>query len=212
MYGDQDEEERRIKMEILASAGTAKEVKVKAGKKGKQQQGKKVGFNLPPPSKQQPKGIPVGRLTREQLIVETPTMDAQSSELLEDKVKTDEGGEEAGEVDDDGADEDQAQGMQVDSILDSLTGQPVPDDLLMFCLPVCAPYAALNSYKYKIKLIPGSTKRGKASKLAVNMFITDKTTSGREKDLFKSLKDTDLSRNMPGKVKVSSTVHKTKKS
>lgn len=33
------------------------------------------------------------------------------------------------------------------SILDSLTGLPHPEDVLMFAVPVCAPYMALSNYK-----------------------------------------------------------------
>jgi hypothetical protein len=51
-----------------------------------------------------------------------------------------------------------------------------------------------------VKLNPGTTKRGQAVKTALEIFLRDKTTSAREKDMIKSLKDQDVSRNMPGKV------------
>jgi hypothetical protein len=35
--------------------------------------------------------------------------------------------------------------------LDALTGLPRPDDVLMYAVPVCGPYAALVSYKYKVR-------------------------------------------------------------
>ncbi len=41
------------------------------------------------------------------------------------------------------------------SVLDTLTGLPRPDDVLLFAVPVCAPYSTLQSYKLKVKLIPG---------------------------------------------------------
>jgi hypothetical protein len=50
------------------------------------------------------------------------------------------------------------------SILDSLTAQPVPEDILHFAIPICAPYTALQKYKYKVKLVPGSGKKGKGKK------------------------------------------------
>jgi len=89
------------------------------------------------------------------------------------------------------------------SLLDSLTGSPLSEDLLLFAIPVCAPYTAVQNYKYKVKLTPGTARRGKAAKTALNAFLFSKEASQREKDLIKSLKDNDLSRYIPGKVKVS---------
>lgn len=58
-------------------------------------------------------------------------------------------------------------------------------------------------FRFKVKLTPGTGKRGRASKTAVAMFMKDKACTGREKDLFKSVKDEVLARNIPGKVKIS---------
>jgi len=88
-------------------------------------------------------------------------------------------------------------------MLDSLTGVPVVEDELLFAIPVCAPYNTLLNYKYKVKLTPGNGKRGKSCKTALAMFLADKSTIPREKDLLKSVKDQDLARNLPGKVKLS---------
>ena len=33
------------------------------------------------------------------------------------------------------------------SLLDSLTGCPLSEDLLLFAIPVCAPYTAVQNYK-----------------------------------------------------------------
>uniref|UniRef100_A0A673C6V3 Ribosome quality control complex subunit NEMF n=1 Tax=Sphaeramia orbicularis TaxID=375764 RepID=A0A673C6V3_9TELE len=90
-----------------------------------------------------------------------------------------------------------------ETLLSSLTGQPHPEDVLLFAVPVCAPYTALSNYKHKVKLTPGTQKKGKAARTAVFSFMKAKEASTREKDLFRSVKDTDLSRNVPGKVKVS---------
>uniref|UniRef100_A0A8C7QZQ3 Ribosome quality control complex subunit NEMF n=1 Tax=Oncorhynchus mykiss TaxID=8022 RepID=A0A8C7QZQ3_ONCMY len=77
-----------------------------------------------------------------------------------------------------------------EKLLNSLTGQPHPEDVLLFAVPVCAPYTALSNYKHKVKLTPGTQKKGKAT--------WHKTTT-----ILFSFQDTDLSRNIPGKVKVS---------
>lgn len=45
--------------------------------------------------------------------------------------------------------------------VDYLTGNPLPSDILLYAVPVCGPYSALQSYKYRVKIIPGTAKRGK---------------------------------------------------
>uniref|UniRef100_T1PIE3 Fibronectin-binding protein A n=1 Tax=Musca domestica TaxID=7370 RepID=T1PIE3_MUSDO len=102
--------------------------------------------------------------------------------------------------DDDG--DDKNTGADVDMI-DSLTGQPFEDDELLFVIPMIAPYQSIQNYKYKVKLTPGTGKRGRAAKTALTMFGKDKMCTNREKDLLKSIKEEALARNIPGKVKLS---------
>uniref|UniRef100_A0A8C1TW71 Ribosome quality control complex subunit NEMF n=1 Tax=Cyprinus carpio TaxID=7962 RepID=A0A8C1TW71_CYPCA len=172
-YKDQDEEDREIMMKLLGSAGSSKEEKAKKGKKGKM---KEAAVKKPQPHQKE---------------VVKP-----KAEIISQKNEDAEAAEDPA-----GGDPD----VKVDgeNILDSLTGLPHLDDVLMFAVPVCAPYMALSNYKYKVKLTPGTQKKGKAARTAVLSFMRGKDTSAREKDLFRSIKDTDLSRNMPGKVKVS---------
>ncbi|KAL6711591.1 hypothetical protein ACN47E_004525 [Coniothyrium glycines] len=48
--------------------------------------------------------------------------------------------------------------------LDSFVGRPLPGDDILSAIPIAAPWSALAPYKYKAKIQPGSTKRGKAVK------------------------------------------------
>lgn len=89
------------------------------------------------------------------------------------------------------------------AILSELTGQPVAEDELLYTIPVCAPYSALANYKYKVKVMPGTGKKGKACKTAVSLFLAMKPQVAREADLIRAIRDTDMSKNLPGKVKVS---------
>ncbi|KAI9098744.1 hypothetical protein DFS34DRAFT_649448 [Phlyctochytrium arcticum] len=57
------------------------------------------------------------------------------------------------------------------SFLDTLTGQPHPSDILLFAIPMCAPWSALQKFKYKVKLTPGSLKKGKATKAALSALV-----------------------------------------
>lgn len=47
--------------------------------------------------------------------------------------------------------------------VDYLTGNPLPNDILLYAVPVCGPYTAVQSYKYRVKIIPGTAKKGKGS-------------------------------------------------
>lgn len=53
--------------------------------------------------------------------------------------------------------------------LDELTGMPRPEDVILYAVPVCAPYHVVSHYKYKVKLVPGTLKKGKAFKQAVEL-------------------------------------------
>jgi len=75
-----------------------------------------------------------------------------------------------------------------ENLFDSLTGQPHPEDVLLFAIPICAPYTTMTNYKYKVKLTPGVQKKGKAAKTALNSFMHSKEATAREKDLFRSVK------------------------
>lgn len=48
--------------------------------------------------------------------------------------------------------------------LDSLTGIPREGDVLLHALPVCAPYTVLQGYKFKVKLTPGTQRKGRAAR------------------------------------------------
>ena len=62
--------------------------------------------------------------------------------------------------------------MNVDTeILDSLTGIPMTEDSLLFAVPVVGPYSTMVNYRFKVKVTPGSNKRGKAAKTALNVFL-----------------------------------------
>lgn len=95
--------------------------------------------------------------------------------------------------------------VQID-ILKTLTGSPLEGDELLYAVPVVAPYSTLQNYKFRIKMTPGTNKRGKAAKTALESFLRDKEATQREKDLIKAVKDQDLARNFPGKVKLSNVI------
>jgi uncharacterized membrane protein YgcG len=106
----------------------------------------------------------------------------------------------------------------------ALVGTPTPDDEIIAAIPVCAPWAALGRYKYKVKLQPGSVKKGKAVKEIIGRWVSETTTGKvkkehaedlgisradaerlreREGELIKGWKDTEIINTMVvGKVRI----------
>ncbi|KAF9696424.1 hypothetical protein EKO04_005365 [Ascochyta lentis] len=72
------------------------------------------------------------------------------------------------ENDDEGEDDESLKNSLLN--LDAFTGRPLPGDTILSAIPVAAPWAALASYKYKAKIQPGSTKRGKAVKEVLSIW------------------------------------------
>ena len=110
------------------------------------------------------------------------------------------------------------------SWIPALVGTPTPDDEILAAIPVCAPWAALGRFKYKVKLQPGTVKKGKAVKEILGRWVSETTTGkvkkdhaedagiprvdaerlrAREGELFKGWKDTEIVNSMPvGKVRI----------
>ncbi|KFH46178.1 hypothetical protein ACRE_029800 [Hapsidospora chrysogenum ATCC 11550] len=101
--------------------------------------------------------------------------------------------------------------------LDDLVGTPLPGDEIAEVIPVCAPWNALGKFKYKAKLQPGTTKKGKAVKEILERFKADSGRKGtvdeqardkekmwpREAELIKALKPEEVVNAVPvGKVRI----------
>merc|ERR1711976_275681 len=91
--------------------------------------------------------------------------------------------------------------------LSKLSGKPEREDLILYAVPVCAPYQSLSKYTYRVKLTPGNLKRGKASKQCIAVFLKDesKSKSGNDisRDLIKKVADTEWVQAICGDVKIS---------
>ncbi|XP_047133052.1 ribosome quality control complex subunit NEMF isoform X1 [Hydra vulgaris] len=185
-YKDQDEEDRQLFQEIIRSNEPARPPKKTGKNKIKEKNTKQV----------QQQKREVKKNTVETIIIEQPEGDQS---LTNNIIANDEEPDEEIE-------------KENITIIDSLTGCPLEDDILLHAIPLCAPYSSLQNYKFKVKLTPGTGKRGKAAISSLHSFLMTKGISDWEKDLLKCLKDSDISRNLPGKVKVSGpNLHKVKK-
>jgi hypothetical protein len=78
------------------------------------------------------------------------------------------------------------------SEIDKLTGIPTRKDVLQFAIPMLAPYSTIQSYKYKVKITPGTQKRGRVQKIIKDLYIQNAKESKLETQLIKSIPDPDM--------------------
>ncbi|CAG9539808.1 unnamed protein product [Cercopithifilaria johnstoni] len=181
-YGNQDEEERQLRLMLLASKPKDAEnfERKKINEKLLEKMKKNVQENRRPSQFEH---------ERDKLAVEEKT---ESSTRLDE------------EEDDELLKADVAvMDAEETKMLNSLTWRPLDGDIFQFALVVVAPYQTMHNFKYKVKLTPGTGKRGKAAKSAIALFQRDKSANAQELNLLKVLAtDDQISRNIPGKVRV----------
>ena len=116
-----------------------------------------------------------------------------------------------------GEDEDEDEENSTNVDLDTLVGMPLPGDEILEAVPICAPWGALGRYKYKVKLQPGSEKKGKAVRSILSKWTADAANKRnvdeksedtercwpKEVELIKSWKEAEIFGVVPvGKVRV----------
>jgi len=99
------------------------------------------------------------------------------------------------------------------------TGRPHPDDTVLYCVPILAPYASLSTMNFRVKITPGSSKPLKTAKAAVEYFMNLNTANcgggkkggvprefqavwKRNQGLFESITEQELSSTMIGDVQM----------
>lgn len=106
------------------------------------------------------------------------------------------------DTDDGFVDEDMEISETADEV-EKLTGCPLSEDTLLYAVPMCGPYSAFSNYKYKVKLTPGTQKKGKAAKQALEVFLKNRDVTPVEKVHMKSLGDPEMVAIMIGDVRLS---------
>jgi len=223
-YGDQDEEERALRMALLQSEGKKDSVKENskkqppapnAGKKLNQTKKKKI--DLPnqninreilteefqeSPNQEIPK---IEDPKIEDLKIEIPSEEGENlGKRVARKERREEEAKEAKELQALLEEENISLLDSQASGLDLLTGKPMSDDILVAAIPMCGPYSVFSNWKYKVKLTPGSDKRGKAVKMAMTVFQRHPEGTQIEKDLLKAIPEEEFIRSIISNCKVSS--------
>ncbi|VDP78746.1 unnamed protein product [Echinostoma caproni] len=184
-YGEQDEDERQIRMALLQGEGAKLSqhhqrllsdreyaADMKTATDSQMPAESEESSHSDPESGNEPSNS--GRGSTDDPPPQSPNAD---SEEAEDEEANDALPSAVGAADSDGDDDDVALSVRPDHsrptdnnwlhLMDTFTGKPIEDDVLLYALPVCAPYSALSSYKFKVKLTPGNAKRGKGECLPI---------------------------------------------
>ncbi|EGR31934.1 hypothetical protein IMG5_099620 [Ichthyophthirius multifiliis] len=79
-----------------------------------------------------------------------------------------------------------------------------PEDTYSNCLLMCAPFNTINllNSKFKIKLLPGNLKKGKAGKSVINFFLSQKDAINQEKPIIKGIPEQEIINCLVGNVKL----------
>ena len=207
-YADQDEEDRRMRMMLIGHA--PKDVKEdndeentedidlltgnttkKAQKKQQQQQKQTKSCFICGSKDHYARDCPKKKLEEQKASIESENAKKAAKKVDPDNVDVDDDDDDdnegaAGSVGGGGAGGNYSDGIE------RLTAIPRSDDILLHAIPVCAPYDALQNYKYKVKLTPGHLKRGKAVDSAIQLFLKQQDVTEQEKRLIKAIPHDDL--------------------
>lgn len=204
-YADQDEEERKIRMALLASAGKVQKNDIEPKNEAAAMVKPVTGSEDVP--KICYKCKKAGHLSRDcQEHLDEAVQSHANNKLENDSHATSDSN--ANEMDRVAMEEDDIHEIGEEekeklNDADYLTGNPLPNDILLYAVPVCGPYNAVQSYKYRVKIIPGTAKRGKAAKMSMNLFSHMHEATQREKELMKACTDPELVAAIIGNVKIS---------
>ena len=95
---------------------------------------------------------------------------------------------------------------------DYFTFNPAEESQYLFALPVCFPTSALSSARFRLKLVPGSLKKGKAVKSALSLLTAPSTCPSQQwRDLMRAVPENEMLTVMPAKVALGVSVHETNK-
>jgi len=93
-------------------------------------------------------------------------------------------------------------GPGADTNLDCIVGSLLEGDVLLHAIPVIAPYSVVAGFRFKVKVTPGHTKRGKAAKAAQEALFRQANATPREKELIRAVPQEEISRAMLANVKL----------
>ncbi|KAI3656797.1 hypothetical protein MP638_004174 [Amoeboaphelidium occidentale] len=219
-YAGQDEEDMVLRMKLLQPTGKVEEP-VKSANEGKDKDNSAETEEESEDGENTELVLPIAAIDSLKEMMGIKDEEANAPDTIEEgendeETQDDQKQEEEQAEDAKSQEQEEINSQQVVddefSVLQSLTGQPQPDDVLLFALPVCAPYSAIENYKYKLKLLPGNLKKGQAGKSAQNILSRlefkdiasneQQEATEREKELIRGINETEFVNAILGQVKL----------
>eukprot|EP01064_Diplonema_japonicum_P035856 TRINITY_DN7880_c0_g4_i1.p1 TRINITY_DN7880_c0_g4~~TRINITY_DN7880_c0_g4_i1.p1 ORF type:complete len:1058 (+),score=267.93 TRINITY_DN7880_c0_g4_i1:169-3342(+) len=91
--------------------------------------------------------------------------------------------------------------MELD-LLDTLTGIPLEDDLLLHPLLMVGPVEAVENFKYRVNILPGKDKKGKAANQLLHHFSQSIVATEQERTLIKHMDMQDCINLLPSNLRI----------
>lgn len=186
-YADQDEEERALRLELLGSVKKSEGAIERRDKKRDEKNSEKVKEK----KSEQANGTKNERASKQEK--QQVNDIALASAVEENEEETNE--------------------ESVEFIAaDYFAFNPEESGQYPFALPVCFPTSALSSARFRLKLVPGTLKKGKAVKSALSLLTNVSTCTNQQwRDLMRAVPENEMLTVMPAKVALGVSVHETKK-
>ena len=178
-YLNQDDEERRIRMQLTGALNKKEMKKGKKGKKENQNQ-KALAFMSSANNSKSNNSKKGNNNNNNSNNKKSSTTAQQEKEEIQQILK-----DENIPI----LEEEQLESLMM---LDELTGQPNAEDELLYAIPVCAPWTCLQKYKYRVKLLPGGVKKGKLVRSITSNFVQMSNALDREKELLMSVHENEM--------------------
>jgi len=92
--------------------------------------------------------------------------------------------------------------LSFDDDIDSITGHPTPEDVILYAIPCCGPFSAIKQFKFRVKIAPGNLKKGKVAKTAIMAFTNNAFVSPQEKNCMNSLTEVEMASTLVAEIKI----------
>lgn len=83
-----------------------------------------------------------------------------------------------------------------------LVGRLHPEDRVENLVTMCAPYSSIKENRFKVKLVPGGLKKGKAARNILHYFTNLGDLTEQEKPMIKSVPEQEIINALLGNVKM----------